>query len=411
MAEVPPVHSTAPTNRPRTPRLDRWFSRFGAAWKMVGISLALLAVVEMAAQLVFSRRESVELRRLQKRSGLADAPWLADLHREQSEAQVSNWEPFVYWRIRPYAGRLLNVDERGLRRTVGPSAVIKDDSPGALRVFCFGGSAMWGWLARDEHTIPSKLAADWPTNASPRPEITNFAQIGYVTTQETIALHRQLQRQDRPNLVILFDGYNDLLSTIQNVQAGNAQHEPERAAEFHVTSWESLLLAAKRSATGRLAKNVRLALRRGSSAGNRGAGGLTDEDVQRLAEGVVQHYAANLRTIRGMAQEHGFHVLAYWQPMVFTKSPRTDAEQRLVTLKPRLADLDTAVRSRLKQDLAIQEFPVHDLADLFAQSRDEVFLDEVHMTEAGYAACAERILDDIRRWLDSASQHPDSSAP
>lgn len=399
MTQSPSTPATGSATDGRAPRLQTLFSRIGVAWGLAGVTVALLVAVELGAQAVFPLRGDIELERLKQRSALAGADWLPQLHQEQTAAQQSRWEPFVYWRIRPSAGKLLNVDENGLRRTVAPAASNDVNAANNVRVFCFGGSAMWGWLARDEHTIPSELAAAWPADTLPRPQITNFAQIGYVTTQETFALHRQLQRQDRADLVILFDGYNDLLSTIQNLRAGDAQHEPERAAEFHVTAAQSLLLAARRSGTGRLAKNLGQMLSRGQTPGHGDARQLTDEDIERLAQGVVEHYAANLQTVRGMAREHDFQVLAYWQPMVFTKAARSQEEERLVTLKARLADLAAAVRRRLAEDTVCRDFPVRDLAELFAETPEEVFLDEVHMTEAGNAACARRILADVEQLL------------
>lgn len=387
--------STHQTQAGRTPRLDRWFSRIGAAWRLVGVTLLLLLLVEAAAQFIFAQRDRVELKRLTKRSALAQASWLPELHRQQAQAQASNWEPFVYWRIRPYAGTLLNVDQRGLRRTVALADENAATAQEKIRVFCFGGSAMWGWLARDEHTIPSELAAAWQAEKLPPGEITNFAQIGYVTTQELIALQRELQRQNRPDVVVLFHGYNDLLSTIQNRRAGDAQHEPERAAEFHVTPLESLRLAALRSGTGRLARNV--AQMFGPKNSHRhGAASFSATEIEQLAQGVVEHYAANLQTWRGMAGEHKFQALAYWQPMVFTKAPQSDDERRLVTLKPGLADLAAAVEKKLLEDFVCLDFPVRNLGGLFAATPEEVFLDEVHMTEAANAACARRIAEDVR---------------
>lgn len=391
----------------RLANLGRVLRPVRTAWGILGLTAALLAAIEIASQALFSLRDDVELKRLENRTALAGANWLPALYAEQQAAQQSVWEPFAYWRARPFAGRWLNIDGRGLRRTVAPpagEAAADLNSAHKKTVLCFGGSAMWGWLARDEDTIASQLAAQCAAAALPC-EIVNHAQIGYVTTQELIALVRQLQRGDRPDAVILFHGYNDVLSALQNLEAGLSQHEPDRAAEFHPTALQALLLAAQKSGTGRLARNLGQMTGLSRATGHRSAANLTDAEIAALADAVVQHYEATLSALCGLGQQQEFELLVYWQPMVFTKRPLADEERPWVTKKARLADLAAAVRERVLKSHAYQATPVHDLSDLFGDHPAAVFLDEVHLSPAGYRACADRI------WVDLAPRLRDAKSP
>ena len=52
-----------------------------------------------------------------------------------------------------------------------------------------------------------------------RVEIRNLAEIGYVSTQEMIALVRELQSGYRPDLVLFYDGVNDTTSALLEGEA------------------------------------------------------------------------------------------------------------------------------------------------------------------------------------------------
>ena len=119
---------------------------------------------------------------------------MAQLYRENARCAHVRWEPYVYWRRLPCSGSYINVDAAGLRRTWAPPA-----RPGRrpLRIFFFGGSAAWGTGVRDEHTVPSELAR-YLAAAGIDAEVVNYGETGYVSTQDVIALLRELQRGHRP---------------------------------------------------------------------------------------------------------------------------------------------------------------------------------------------------------------------
>ena len=71
-----------------------------------------------------------------------------------------------------------------------------------------GGSSLWGFGARDDQSIPS-LVVHAMYERGWRVELKNLAEIGYVSTQEFVALYRELQAGYRPDVVIFYDGVND----------------------------------------------------------------------------------------------------------------------------------------------------------------------------------------------------------
>jgi len=110
-------------------------------------------------------------------------PWAKEYAAEFRASTQMEWRPYVLWRRRPFSGRLINVDESGLRRTWNPAG----SEVGAARIFAFGGSTLWGNGARDEHTIPSYVSR--LLNDAGRPvRVTNFGELGFVSSQNLVSL-------------------------------------------------------------------------------------------------------------------------------------------------------------------------------------------------------------------------------
>ena len=89
-----------------------------------------------------------------------------------------------------------------------------------------GGSSLWGFGARDDHTIPSLIARELHEHGV-RVEIRNLAEIGYVSTQEMIALSASSSRAIGPDLVLFYDGVNDTTSALLEGEA-DAHHQRDQ---------------------------------------------------------------------------------------------------------------------------------------------------------------------------------------
>jgi hypothetical protein len=145
-------------------------------------------------------------------------PWAREYTGEFRASTQMEWRPYVLWRRRPFVGRLINVDGAGLRRTWDPPHL----GEGARSVFALGGSTLWGNGARDEHTIPSELSR--LLNDAGRPaRVTNFGELGFVSSQNLITLLLELRSGHVPDVVVCYDGVNDVIAALQNKRAGVPQ--------------------------------------------------------------------------------------------------------------------------------------------------------------------------------------------
>jgi lysophospholipase L1-like esterase len=76
-------------------------------------------------------------------------------------------------------------------------------------VWFFGGSTMWGEGQRDLYTIPSQVAR-LAEDQGVALRVVNYGQRGWVHWQELFAFERALAEADPPDLVVFYDGVNDI---------------------------------------------------------------------------------------------------------------------------------------------------------------------------------------------------------
>jgi lysophospholipase L1-like esterase len=372
------------------------------------MTVAILIVLELAARCYLRvTRSDDDVDSRVHADGYRHASWVKEYFREYNDWGVS-WHPYVYWVGEPYKGQYVNVNSEGIRHSWSDSATVPVCKQ-AMQIFMFGGSTMWGVGSRDDYTIPS-----WLQRMLDRrhlcAEVTNLGQDGYVSTQEVLFLAEQIRSGRRPNLVIFYDGYNDILSAALNGVAGVTYDESARRLEFNINNFfapiqtrQLLELAARRivlssglaKVAGRMSavlapKSYRLAqdvlVRRPTYAG-------IDRDVP-LEGATVRDYLANVATVEGMARAFGFRCLFYWQPCILDKGTLTAYEQKQEDSVPSaLKKFISAVEGKIAV-VAVQN-RVRDVRDLFSQVRQPYFIDEVHITEQGNRLVAERMLPDV----------------
>ena len=160
------------SNKPQRTRL---LAAVRDGWCIVGLTLLIFLGLETGIRL-YRRLPSFK-----SPSPVASVPSVID---ENRAVGTSQWQPYVYWRIKPFKGFYFNIDEEGIRRTENSSMGFSKPT----RIFVFGGSTVWGSEVADRDTIPSLLAKELETKGIKNIELTNFGQPGYVSTQELLTL-------------------------------------------------------------------------------------------------------------------------------------------------------------------------------------------------------------------------------
>jgi len=113
--------------------------------------------------------------------------------------------PYVGWRAHPLTSQTLNVGEDGNRVT--PGAACTGD---AFDVFVFGGSVVFGYGIADAETILAVLQRRLAERLRRPVCVRNLGQFSWASTEETVALLRELQEGRVPDLATFLNGFNDV---------------------------------------------------------------------------------------------------------------------------------------------------------------------------------------------------------
>ena len=124
------------------------------AWVVIGLILCVIVFTEAGVNAIRNRIRKMRYGDKGKvvYSALADAyqdeDWAYDFFHECKENIKSRWAPYVHWWVKPYRGRLITIDEHGLRHTWQPPAGLAGGEK--RRLYVFGGSTAFGAGARDD---------------------------------------------------------------------------------------------------------------------------------------------------------------------------------------------------------------------------------------------------------------------
>lgn len=270
--------------------------------------------------------------------------------------------------------------------------------PGERRVFLLGGSAVYN----GDPTIAQILERQLHDSGRSDARVFNGGVIGQVSSQEVVQVLCQVVERS-PDLVILFDGGNDLLSPL------SLDPRPGFPANFLLHERNPLLAENAHSPIGwwclaRRSDLVRDVL--GSEFDDRWLGfsrlrhemGVGSEPWYRL---IAETYATNVWKANRLARAFDAEFLAAFQPLVYFKEPRVGREQELLSsvdpvwVERSFRQPRERIRHRL-QEIAARE-PLHfvDLADEFDGVERSVFYDPIHIQQDSMATVADALLREI----------------
>lgn len=361
------------------PVAERWVGR-RAAFRAV---VALLAVQALVGGIVVVRQREPESSfggvsepGAMESAALSGLPWLAEAGREAGEVSAGlTFAPYTGFALRDYSGRYINVRDR-VRRSYQPAV----GAGQVINVWFLGGSTTFGFdLQRDEHTIPSEVARLAEQDGL-NLRVRNYGAPGYVNYTETVLLAMLLGEGERPDLVVFYDGINDVSAQTFNVVAGSgpAGEPTYLAAEYtrRVLAGSPVLPEGSPEALGPLVPR-RVETRPLSASA--------------IVTSTVDVYRQGVDLAEMLGGRYGFDVLHYWQPVIYSRGRLDPGErERLDELRidqydyRTLRALDQAVRDALPA-------AAFDLGAVLDDVEGPVFSDQVHTNEVGARAVADEM--------------------
>jgi len=319
---------------------------------------------------------------------------------------ISSYVPYVLWRSEPsYEGDPVTIDGAGRRITPGSS-----QAEDAFRVFMFGGSAIWGANVEDSCTVPAYLLDALELELGRPVSMQNLAQNAHTSTQEIIELMLELRKGNIPDLVIFYDGYNDVWGACESGIPG-MHHSYEAIAariEGRDAGFQSI------PASRLLLQNSNIWLLITSLRGNESLLFTSTEvsnyvtmgiDMDRLAEAIVEVYFDNCSLVEHLSLAYGFDAVFVWQPVLWCgEKPLTVEEQDIWNGTAEglySVGSDMALRDLMSASYGIYESGLPDSAkylslhSVFDSVEEQVYTDftGAHITPAANRMIAGKLLD------------------
>ena len=260
-------------------------------------------------------------------------------------------------------------------------------------VWFFGGSAMWGEGQRDLYTIPSQFARVAEAEGVPV-RVVNYGERGRTHWEEMIRFERALVEDGAPDLVVFYDGANDI--NVQNAAVGGLPG-PEADPTIFRTSGEqrdavppplSAPEPARADTWYDAVMENSVLLRLAGGLGLESPASADDSPVASqddLVQRTLEVYARGQSLSGALALRSGVEPMYFWQPQFATAVPDGPPAQVAASLRP----------------------PTIDLSDAFeGYESDAVYLDGVHTNELGAELVARAMFPHV---LEELGQAPPAS--
>jgi len=387
----------------------KFLLRYFAARFCVAVTLGviLLAAVEFCSYLRYLSKATdtlepwVKLELAQAGSDSEREYW-----KEFVQASKVTYHPYVLWRRAPYPGRVLSINEDGIRRTLHTQC---DDK--TFTIWMFGDSVMWGAGAPDETTIPSLIAAEYE-HTGRRLCIVNYAEKGWSSTQELIELIEQLKLISRkPDIVLFYDGGMEAFSLYQSGRADmptdyddfkrfldnwDAEHKPGFYYVRYTNTYRLLdSIAAKMFLHNK--NDERIAVARA--------------DMEALSGSVVHNYVLNMDIVDLLAKQYRFRTVFAWYPnlAVGHKELTPDEQQVLRVWERQMPGLDFVYRAAYRKARELNRPDFLYLGDLLDDQKGSLYLGISHLKPEGNKIVADRLFDILENAASRATVHASGS--
>ncbi len=279
---------------------------------------------------------------------------------------------------KPYQSKLYNINSLGFR---GPE--LKAKSKNDFVIAIAGGSAVFGTYLSDFHTLPACLEVSLRKRFPGKNIIVhNLGIEGYVLQRE-VELVKRLRAQLDPDLMVFFDGANNIL---------NAYYYGYE--DFRPFDGNDETFFVKKNA---IRKNFFLLMRERFIADMEKVRMRLANDPQKNKEAFLKGYASDAADISqyfGDGQ-NGKKVPVFFvlQPTLLTKKYLAPQEGKAMEAYLGYAEYYKEWADSFEKTMAASGLRFYSLAGIFNEVTSPVFLDMVHLGSTGNRIVAERLAD------------------
>ncbi len=305
------------------------------------------------------------------------------------EDRSHNFDPYLLWRNEPFKGETININSNGLRVTPGA-----DCTPDSYKVFTFGGSTMWGTGVPDWGTIPAFLQSELAKQADQPVCVVNYSEQAWVSTQSVIQLILALRAERIPDLVIFYDGNNDIFAAYQHGKAGVPQNLNSLIARFENRPVENPLIQLV-SNTKTYKTLMKLVF--GEEYDKpQNPYKLNGVDTSFLVDEIASTYLGNIDIVNALAEANGFDAFFFWQTILLVDEKQLTEDELsyksvAVNAYPGFTELYRMTSEQVLESAS--HYPhLYSLMNIFKGRSEFTFVDPIHVTIEGNQLIAEEML-------------------
>ena len=272
-----------------------------------------------------------------------------------------------------------------------------------IEIHVYGGSTTWGSRTEYNETYSSylsKILCDKGFNVN----IKNYGQLSYTNTQEFIKFILGVKNGNVPNIVIFYDGVNDMPSE------PGLQFEQKTKDVVRDILDNSRFLPSVHRLLSNFFKTIGFKEKSEIDKHtnyfqifDRHKLQYNSEDEKQLL--IVSNYINNVEFIKSLEKIYNFTSLFYWQPHLGTKQTYSEEEEKSLNMKYIKRDLESYEKSyNLTINIIREHKYVSDLTNLFDNVSETIYHDDCHKNIIGNQILAQRMARDIIAIINNASE-------
>ncbi|MFA5147079.1 MAG: SGNH/GDSL hydrolase family protein [Candidatus Omnitrophota bacterium] len=288
-----------------------------------------------------------------------------------------------------YHSDTVNLNSIGLR---GPE--VGEKKAGAYRIAVLGGSAVFGAeTTNDNLTFCKLLESDLKSATGRDVEVINAGLPAYVSMQELVLFEDKIIGL-KPDLVIVFDGFNDVFTSLKRDKRPNYPRWFAEIETVYYTSMPKLFVEMKLKRYRPTKRIFRWLERRKAKL---------SEDFTVNPE-QISFYGRNLDLICHLAKSYGIDAVLVFQPLLYYKTPLTENERAIIGRLDKkyvlsVVEMCNMAREAMRKTAEANSVPYIDGTGIFDGLNDDIFLDECHFNQAGHKMIADTLSAALKEGL------------
>ncbi len=311
----------------------------------------------------------------------------------------------------PFRGEYFQINQAGFR---DQREIVTKKPPGVRRVFVLGGSGAFGFLASSNQAVFTSLIEQQLRQDGLKIEVINAGVPGFTSRQEFSLLSQKILDY-QPDLIVVFNGFNDLMRDSNhddsNFALDSIEHLMSKVSN-HTNSWllETLdyrlsQLFVIKGIKFWLLKSGELPPAEGSySVSNYSQ--LNQPEFQRRAA----EYRRNLEHMAVLLKGYQIPLIIALQPELFNRKAQAYGPQEVAFARwyeaqapdyPTQATQGYALLAQSAQSLKSPGVDFVDLRLVFDQIQGEIFWDYVHFNDRGNQILADRLAPVIKTYVSA----------